>query len=191
MGDGDRLKNLVQHYSEFVTHPIHLRITSETEVEIEEDEPEDEPTEGDDEEKKDDDIDVEDDEEEEKPKKTEMVTTYDWEEINNNPAIWTREKESITDEEYQGFWEVVAKGVSGKAARWNHFNAEGNINFKSLLYLPEEIPDSYRFGNIDKIEGGLKLYVRKVLISDEFDLMPKYLGFIRGVVDSDDLPLNV
>jgi len=190
--DGDRLKNLVQHYSEFVTHPIHLRITSETEVEIEEDEPEDEPTEGDDEEKKDDDddIDIEDDEEE-KPKKTEMVTTYDWEEINNNPAIWTREKESITDEEYKSFWEVVAKGVSGNAARWNHFNAEGNINFKSLLFLPEEVPDSYRFGNIDRVDGGLKLYVRKVLISDEFDLMPKYLGFIRGVVDSDDLPLNV
>merc|ERR1712232_355919 len=82
-------------------------------------------------------------------------------------------------------------GVSGDCARWNHFNAEGNINFKSLLYLPKEIPDSYRFGQIDKIKGGLKLYVRKVLISDEFDLLPKYLGFIRGVIDSDDLPLNV
>jgi len=125
------------------------------------------------------------------PKKTETVTTYDWEEINNNPAIWTREKDDITDEEYRDFWHVVAKGVSGDCAKWNHFNAEGNINFKSLLYMPEEIPDNYRFGQIDKIVGGLKLYVRKVLISDEFDLMPKYLSFIRGVVDSDDLPLNV
>lgn len=185
---------MVTHYSEFVTHPIHLRITSTTEVEIEDDEEESKDEDG---EEKKDDIEVGDEEdsaedgEEEKPKKTEMVTTYDWEEINNNPAIWTREKEEITDEEYRDFWHVVAKGVSGSCARWNHFNAEGNINFKSLLYVPEEIPDNYRFGQIDKIAGGLKLYVRKVLISDEFDLMPKYLSFIRGVVDSDDLPLNV
>lgn len=190
--DGDRLRNLVSHYSEFVTHPIHLRITSTTEVEIEDDEESSEDGEG-----KTDDIEVGEEEdssedgEEEKPKKTETVTTYDWEEINNNPAIWTREKDDITDEEYRDFWHVVAKGVSGDCAKWNHFNAEGNINFKSLLYMPEEIPDNYRFGQIDKIVGGLKLYVRKVLISDEFDLMPKYLSFIRGVVDSDDLPLNV
>mmetsp|Transcript_4195 Transcript_4195/g.6540 ORF Transcript_4195/g.6540 Transcript_4195/m.6540 type:complete len:807 (-) Transcript_4195:4929-7349(-) len=192
--DGDRLRNLVTHYSEFVTHPIHLRITSTTEVEIEDDEEKSKDEDG---EEKKDDIEVGDEEdsaedgEEEKPKKTEMVTTYNWEEINSNPAIWTREKEEITDEEYRDFWHVVAKGVSGSCARWNHFNAEGNINFKSLLYVPEEIPDNYRFGQIDKIVGGLKLYVRKVLISDEFDLMPKYLSFIRGVVDSDDLPLNV
>jgi len=190
--DGDRLRNLVTHYSEFVTHPIHLRITSTTEVEVDDEE---ESTE-DGEEKKDD-IEVSDEEdssedgEEEKPKKYETIVTHEWEEINNNPAIWTREKEEITDEEYRDFWHVVAKGVSGDCARWNHFNAEGNINFKSLLYMPEEIPDNYQFGQIDKIVGGLKLYVRKVLISDEFDLMPKYLSFIRGVVDSDDLPLNV
>jgi len=193
--DGDRLKNLVTHYSEFVTHPIHLRITTEIETDIDDDE---EPEEGDDDEKKDD-LEIGEDEEPsdgsseevEKPVRTEMVTTYDWEEINNNPAIWTREKESITDEEYKSFWQVVAKGVGGDPAKWNHFIAEGNINFKSLLYMPSEIPDNYRFGNIDKVDGGLKLYVRKVLISDEFDLMPKYLGMIRGVVDSDDLPLNV
>jgi len=119
-----------------------------------------------------------------------MVTTYDWEEMNLNPAIWTREKESITDEEYRDFWHVVAKGQSGDCARWNHFNAEGNINFKSLLYIPEELPESYQFGKYTD-EAGLKLYVRKVLISDEFDLLPQYLGFVRGVVDSDDLPLNV
>jgi len=119
-----------------------------------------------------------------------MVTTYDWEEMNLNPAIWTREKESITDEEYRDFWNVVAKGVEGDCVRWNHFHAEGNINFKSLLYIPEEIPESYNFGKYTN-EEGLKLYVRKVLISDSFDLLPDYLGFVKGVVDSDDLPLNV
>ena len=183
----NRLKTLVSHYSEFVTHPIHLRVTTTSEIEIEDDE-------DDTEEKKDDDVEVSEDEEkpkETKPKKTETVTTHEWEEINNSVAIWTRDKDEIKDEEYQAFWKVVAKEEHTTAARWNHFNAEGNINFKALLYLPEEIPDHYRFGNVDKVAGGLKLYVRKVLISDEFDLMPRYLGFIRGVVDSDDLPLNV
>eukprot|EP00545_Synedropsis_sp_CCMP1620_P004810 CAMPEP_0119007710 /NCGR_PEP_ID=MMETSP1176-20130426/3192_1 /TAXON_ID=265551 /ORGANISM="Synedropsis recta cf, Strain CCMP1620" /LENGTH=815 /DNA_ID=CAMNT_0006959909 /DNA_START=112 /DNA_END=2559 /DNA_ORIENTATION=- len=191
----DRLRNLVTHYSEFVTHPIHLRVTNTVEVEVEEDE--EEVVETPDEEKKDeDDLEVGDDEvadeeEVEKPKKMETVTTYDWEEINSHVAIWTREKESITDDEYKSFWNVVAKEPGTTCARWNHFNAEGSINFSSILYLPEDVPEHYKFGNIDKVSGGLKLYVRKVLISDEFDLMPRYLGMMRGVVDSDDLPLNV
>merc|ERR1712048_216849 len=69
--------------------------------------------------------------------------------------------------------------------------AEGNINFKSLIYLPETLPESYRMANIDNEKKGLKLYVKRVLISDSFELMPRYLQFIRGVVDSDDLTLNV
>lgn len=146
------------------------------------------------EEKKDDEdeFEVSDDEPvEEKPKETKEVTTHEWEEINSTPAIWTRSKDDITDEEYQTFWKVLAKEEYSNATNWSHFNAEGNINFKSILYLPEDIPSHYRFGNIDAVPGGLKLYVRKVLISDEFELLPRYLGFIRGVVDSEDLPLNV
>lgn len=67
----------------------------------------------------------------------------------------------------------------------------GNINFKSILYLPEDLPLALQQGRPDEVQKGLRLYVRKVLISDEFDLMPRYLSFIKGVVDSDDLPLNV
>lgn len=176
------MKDLVTHYSEFITHPIYVRTTTTTTVEVDDD--------GDDDEPKDvseDDLEVEED----KPKKTEEVTTLSWEEINNNPAIWTREKESITDEEYKSFWSVVSKEPSSECEKWSHFSAEGNINFRSILYMPKEVPSHYRFGNVDAVEGGMKLYVRKVLISDEFDLMPRYLGFIRGVIDSDDLPLNV
>lgn len=195
--DDKLLKKLVVHYSEFVTHPIQLRTTTTTEVVVEEEEVEEKKDEG--EEKKDDadDLKVGDDEDssdeakEDKPKKTETVTTYDWETINSSVAIWTRDKDEITDEEYQAFWNVVSKEPNTKAARWNHFVAEGNINFKSLLYIPDEVPPAYMMGRMDTVDGGLKLYVRKVLISDEFDLMPKYLGFVRGVVDSDDLPLNV
>lgn len=197
--NGDRLKKLVGHYSEFVTHPIHLRTTISEIVDDDDDEDDEKPL-ADAEEKKDD-IEISDEEDipkdvtdesvKETKKKTKEVTTYHWEEINNNPAIWTREKEDISEDEYKSFWNVVAKEGSTTCARWTHFNAEGNINFKSILYLPAELPDHYKFGNIDNVAGGLKLYVRKVLISDEFNLMPRYLGFIRGVIDSDDLPLNV
>ena len=71
------------------------------------------------------------------------------------------------------------------------FYCRGNINFKSILYVPSEVPFALQSGNMEMMKPGLRLYVRKVLISDEFDLMPRYLNFIKGVVDSDDLPLNV
>mmetsp|Transcript_43889 Transcript_43889/g.133677 ORF Transcript_43889/g.133677 Transcript_43889/m.133677 type:complete len:772 (+) Transcript_43889:472-2787(+) len=198
---GDRVRNLAKYYSEFVTHPIHLRTSKMTEVEIEDEESEEseaeekkeEGEEGEEKEEKDDlEIDEEEDAEEEKPKKTKEVLTHSWEEVNSEQAIWTRSKDEITDEEYNGFWKNVNKNANSDAASWIHFNAEGNINFKSLLYLPSDVPQSLMQGNFDtERKGGLKLYVRKVLISDEFELMPKYLSFIKGVVDSDDLPLNV
>jgi heat shock protein 90kDa beta len=188
--DPNRLRNLVTHYSEFITHPIHLRVTKTEIVQV--DEEEEEPKEK---KKDEDEFEVTDEEEpeeeEEKPKATKEVTTHEWEEINSTPAIWTRDKDQITDDEYQTFWKVLAKDEYNNATTWSHFNAEGNINFKSILYLPQDVPGHYRFGNIDAVKGGLKLYVRKVLISDEFELLPRYLGFIRGVVDSEDLPLNV
>lgn len=188
--DPDRLRNLVTHYSEFITHPIHLRVTKTEIVQV--DEEEEEPKEK---KKDEDEFEVTDEEEpeeeEEKPKATKEVTAHEWEEINSTPAIWTRDKDQITDDEYQTFWKVLAKDEYNNATTWSHFNAEGNINFKSILYLPQDVPGHYRFGNIDAVKGGLKLYVRKVLISDEFELLPRYLGFIRGVVDSEDLPLNV
>jgi len=182
-----KLKELIGHYSEFVTHPVSLRQIKTIQVPVEKDEFEedDEPKEGDD--------DIEISEEDDEPKEPEMeeVTTYEYEQINTNPAIWARDKESITDDEYQEFWNVVAKGDGGKAEGWTHFNAEGNINFKSILYMPSEVPQALQQGNLEQMSSGLRLYVRKVLISDEFDLMPRYLSFVKGVVDSDDLPLNV
>lgn len=195
--DNNRLENLVKHYSEFVMHPIHLRTVTKRMVDVEEEEEED--TEGEEKkEEEEDDLEVKDDEdadedaeEEEKPKKQEEITEYSWTEVNTNPAIWTRDKDEIKDDEYQSFYKVLAKDSMGDAKTWIHFNAEGNINFKSLLYLPDEIPPQLRSGNIEQLKGGLKLYVRKVLISDEFELMPRYLAFLKGVVDSDDLPLNV
>jgi heat shock protein 90kDa beta len=111
--DERKLSELAKHYSEFVVHPIYLRTETTVEVEVEDDEEEEAVTE----EKKDqgDDLEVNDDEDEEptekesKPKKTKEVTTFDWEVLNGNPAIWTRPKEEITDEEYQNFYKVLTK----------------------------------------------------------------------------------
>ena len=183
--DEKKLSELAKHYSEFVTHPISLRKMTTMEVEVEDEEEEEEKT--------DDDLEIKDDEDEdvaEKPKATKEVTTFDWEVLNGNPAIWTRSKEDITDDEYQAFFKVLAKGQSHRAESWTHFNAEGNINFKSILYMPKDVPPRWEMGSMEK-KAGLSLYVRKVLISDDFDLLPKYLWFMKGVVDSDDLPLNV
>ena len=122
-----KLKELIRHYSEFVTHPVSLRQIKTIQVPKEKDEFEEaEVTED---EKKDDDIDDievsddEDKEEEEKEPEMEEVTTYEYEQINTDPAIWARDKETISDDEYQEFWSVVSK-EGGKAEDWTHFNAE-------------------------------------------------------------------
>merc|ERR1712178_89596 len=134
-------------------------------------------------------------EEEEEPKtKTETKTVWFWQHINDQPAIWTRDKSEITEEEYNQFFQSLSgkkDGSDDTPLSWIHFRAEGEIEFKSILYVPKSAPyDMY--DNYYGKASGMRLYVRKVLITDEFeDLMPRYLNFIRGVVDSDDLPLNV
>ncbi|KAL3919273.1 MAG: hypothetical protein SGILL_003836 [Bacillariaceae sp.] len=191
--DEMKLSDLAKHYSEFVQHPIYLRTetTMEVEVEDEEEESTDEAKQDEDDLEVKDDEDAEDKEEEEKPKQTKTVTTFDWEVLNGNPAIWTRSKDDISEEEYQNFYKVLTKSDVMDAETWTHFNAEGNINFKSILYVPKDVPASWQSGMMEQDATGLSLYVRKVLISDEFELLPRYLSFMKGVVDSDDLPLNV
>jgi heat shock protein 90kDa beta len=183
-----KLRELAKHYSEFVTYPISLRTTETTEVDVDEDDEFDEKPKKD----EDDELEVGDDEEtSEKPKKTKEVTSYSWDVLNGNQAIWTREKEDVSDDEYQAFYHLITSNEAENATTWSHFNAEGSINFKSLVYLPTEVPSNYKYGNMDTVSGAMRLYVRRVLIGDSFDLLPRYLGFIRGVIDSDDLPLNV
>jgi len=183
--DQNKLSKLAKHYSEFITHPISLKTKTTMEVEVDD---EDDISE---EEKDGDDLEVTEDEDvTEKAKTMKEVTTFDWEILNGNPAIWTRSKEDITDEEYQAFYKVLTKDER-EAETWTHFNAEGNINFKSILYVPKDIPQGWQNGMMNTNDVGLSLYVRKVLISDEFELLPRYLYFMKGVVDSDDLPLNV
>jgi heat shock protein beta len=122
--------------------------------------------------------------------KTITQQVWDWETINEIKAIWTRSKEDISDEEYKSFYKTISKDPEDPLA-YTHFRAEGEIDFKAILYVPSSAPIDL-FENYYGKSSALKLYVRRVLITEEFeDLMPRYLNFIKGVVDSDDLPLNV
>merc|ERR1711871_1914642 len=184
----DRLEDLVKRYSEFITFPINL-YKKTTEVVEEEDEEDDEGEEESEEEESEESDGVEVSEEEDTPAKTESVDVWGWHRVNNNVAIWAREKEDVTDDEYQKFFKSISKDPT-EASTWIHFKAEGEVEFRSILFAPKEAFSLY--DDYSNQEAGVRLYVRKVLIQDDFtDLLPRYLNFIRGVVDSDDLPLNV
>merc|ERR1712196_430452 len=121
--------------------------------------------------------------------KTEQVTTWDWHHVNNNVAIWSRDSSEVSDEEYKKFYTTLSQD-STEASSWIHFKAEGEVEFRGILFVPND-PLSLYDNYADK-QAGVRLYVRKVLIQEDFDeLLPKYLNFLKGVVDSDDLPLNV
>merc|ERR1712060_779245 len=131
-------------------------------------------------------------EEEDDAPKTKKVkkTVNDWELINDAKALWTRNPSDITDDEYKSFYQSLTKDF-GEPLTHTHFSAEGEVEFKSILYIPKEAPTDL-YNDYYKKQNNLKLYVRRVMITDEFDeLLPRYLGFIKGVVDSDSLPLNV
>merc|ERR1712210_286664 len=143
-------------------------------------------------EEKKDDVETKDEKEEEEEKKDAPTkkTVYEWEQVNTQKAIWMRAKEDVTEEEYTEFYRSISKDYLDPLA-YTHFNAEGEIEFKSILFLPKKAP----FDMIDNYwtkKSEVKLFVRRVLVADKFeDLLPRYLNFVRGVVDSDDLPLNV
>merc|ERR1712038_846280 len=134
----------------------------------------------------------EDKEEEEKKPKTKKVekTTWDWELCNQSKPIWTRKPDDIEQTEYDEFYKSITKDNNGPLTQ-SHFIAEGEVTFKSLLFIPNTQP-SETFNKYGQAGENIKLYVRRVFITDDFkDMMPNYLSFVRGVVDSDDLPLNV
>merc|ERR1712010_242445 len=128
--------------------------------------------------------------EEEEEKKPSKKTVYEWEQVNTQKAIWMRAKEDVTEEEYTEFYKSISKDYLDPLA-YTHFNAEGEIEFKSILFLPKKAPFDM-MGNYWTKKSEIKLFVRRVLVAEKFDeLLPRYLNFVRGVVDSDDLPLNV
>ncbi|XP_075970978.1 heat shock protein 90 Gp93 [Anticarsia gemmatalis] len=178
----DTIRNLVKKYSQFINFPIYLWASRTETVE----EPADEPEPAD----KDDDAQVEDAADDKRETKKTEKTVWDWELMNDNKPIWTRKPAEVQDDEYNQFYKSLTKDSSTPLAR-AHFVAEGEVTFRALLFVPRVQP-SDSFNRYGAKTDHIKLYVRRVFITDEFnDLMPNYLAFIQGIVDSDDLPLNV
>ncbi|PKA62580.1 Endoplasmin like [Apostasia shenzhenica] len=190
--DETKLKELVKKYSEFINFPIYLWASKEIDVEVPSDE--EESGEEDSSETSTSEEETEEDEAEKKPKKkTVKETTYEWELLNDMKAIWLRNPKEVTEEEYNKFYQSISKDITDeKPLGWTHFNAEGDVEFKALLFVPPKAPHDLYESYYNTKKSNLKLYVRRVFISDEFDeLLPKYLNFLKGLVDSDTLPLNV
>jgi len=126
------------------------------------------------------------------PKKTTKdvsETVWGWELLNEVKPLWTRPPEDVSDDEYKEFYRTALKEYTDPL-KWAHFSAEGEIEFKALLYIPANAPSGMFDGQAKK--DNMKLFVRRVFITDDFsDILPKFLSFVKGLVDSDDLPLNV
>merc|ERR1712093_952517 len=188
----DKIKDLVKKYSEFISFPIYLRETKtvEKEVPVEEEEKKDEKKDDKKEDKKEDDkLDIKDGDEAKKKTNKVSEEVVEWNQVNSEKAIWTRSPRDVEDDDYNRFYKTISKDSEGPLTKM-HFAAEGEIEFRSILFVPPKAP-------YDLMEGkaksqAIKLYVRRVFITDEFeDMMPRWLSFIKGVVDSEDLPLNV
>ncbi|QHN80159.1 Heat shock protein [Arachis hypogaea] len=180
-----RIKDLVKKHSEFISYPIYLWTEKTTEKEISDDE-DDEPKkveEGDVEE-----VDEEKEKDSKKKKKIKEVS-HEWQLINKQKPIWLRKPEEITKEEYASFYKSLTNDWEDHLAV-KHFSVEGQLEFKAILFVPRRAP--FDLFDTRKKMNNMKLYVRRVFIMDNCEeLIPEYLGFVKGVVDSDDLPLNI
>jgi molecular chaperone HtpG len=181
-----RLKDLVKKHSEFISYPISLWTEKTTEKEVSDDEAEEEGEE--EEEGKITEIKDDDEKKEKKTKKIKEVS-HEWAIMNKQKPIWMRVPEEITKDEYAAFYKSLTNDWEEQLAV-KHFAVEGQLEFKSVLFVPKRAPFDMFDGK--KKSNNIKLYVRRVFIMDNCeDIIPEYLGFVKGIVDSEDLPLNI
>ena len=162
-----KIRDLIKKHSEFTDFPIKLMIDKEIESEITDDE--------------------ETEQIDEKKTKTVKEITHEFENLNNQSPIWMKNPNDVTQQEYQDFYKSISNDWQDHLAV-KHFSVEGQLEFRSILYIPKSPPFEM---TTEKNKNNVKLYVRKVFIMESDNLLPEWLNFIKGVVDSQDLPLNI